>query len=306
MNTTMDKDKVIELDNVSKSFGDAKALRNLSLKIPAGQVVGFLGPNGAGKTTTIKMLMGLMRRDSGSISVLGSDPGSSAIDVKLAVGYVPEQHYMHRWMRVDEVIAFCQAFYPTWNHKYCAELVKSLRLDTHKRIKQLSKGMLVKVSLVLALAHQPELLILDEPMAGLDPLIRDEILEGVLQTLSHQDQTVLFSSHTLGDVQRVADSIAIIDEGELLIHCSTDELLNSTKRIRAVLVEGTTPIEELSGTLWQRVHQREWLMTVRHFSEDQIELLRGRNQVEHIEVIDLSLEDIFKDYIRGRRSASCI
>lgn len=306
MNTTTETDHVIKLDSVSKRFGDTHAAHNLSLQIPAGQVVGFLGPNGAGKTTTIKMLMGLIRRDSGSISVLGSDPGTSAVDVKLAVGYVPEQHYMHRWMRVGEVIAFCQAFYPTWNHKYCAELVKSFRLDMHKRIKQLSKGMLVKLSQVLALAHQPELLILDEPMAGLDPLIRDELLDGVLQTLSDRGQTVLFSSHTLGDVQRVADSIAIIDEGELLVHCSTDELLTCTKRIRAVLAEGATPTEELSGTLWQRVHQREWLITVKHFSEDQIEMLRERNQIEHIEVIDLSLEDIFKDYIRGRRSVPCI
>ena len=122
MNTTVDTDKVIKLDSVSKSFGDTKAAHNLSMEIPAGQVVGFLGPNGAGKTTTIKMLMGLIRRDMGSISVLGSDPNSSSLAIKLKVGYVPEQHFMHRWMRVDEVIAlrhwllsrYHYRWYPKW------------------------------------------------------------------------------------------------------------------------------------------------------------------------------------------------
>ncbi len=207
-------------------------------------------------------------------------------------------------MRVSQAVSFCRAFYPTWNDKLCGELIERFRLDPAQRVRHMSKGTVVKLSLLLAMSHEPQVLILDEPMAGLDPVMREEVLDGVLRTISDRGRTILFSSHTLSDVQRMADSIAIIDEGELLVKASVDDLLGRTKRIRAVLSDGSEPRKLPEGVVWQRVENREWLVTVNQFSADVVECMKAGNQLAHIEVVDLGLEDIFKDYVRGRRAAS--
>lgn len=296
-------DMAIRLEGVTKRFGRQIAVRDLSLEVPKGTVLGFLGPNGAGKTTAIKMLMGLLTRDGGEISVLGIDPAVDALSVKQRVGYVPEEHFIYRWMRVREAVGFCRSVYSAWNDKWCTELLKLFELDAEKKVRHLSKGMVVKLSLVLALSHEPELLILDEPMAGLDPVAREELLDGVLQAICDKGHTVIFSSHTLSDVQRLADTIGIINEGKLLVHSDVDALLGSTKRIRAILANGCTPGGVPEGLIWQRVRGREWLLTVKDFSADKLESLRRANRLEQVEVIDLGLEDIFKDYVRGWRAS---
>ncbi len=293
----------VEVDGLTRRFGQLTAVDNLSLNLPTGTVLGFIGQNGAGKTTTIRMLMGLCVRDAGRVSVLGVDPGVDDLLVKRRVGYVPEQHFISRWMRAREAIDFCRSVYPTWNDKTCASLMTLFGIDPNKKVRQLSKGTVVKLALVLALSHEPELLILDEPMAGLDPVAREELLDGVLQTVCDGNRTILFSSHTLSDVQRLADTIAMIDEGRLLIHCGVDELLRGTKRIRAILADGVAPGCPPEGTIRQRVQDREWLVTVRGFSPDTLEQLRATSRVEHVEVIDMGLEEIFKDLVRGRRES---
>jgi ABC-2 type transport system ATP-binding protein len=291
----------IEMNNLTKRFGGKTAVDRLTMRIPAGTTYGFIGPNGAGKTTTIKMLMGMLRMNGGQARVLGIDVSVDPSAMKQRVGYVPELHFIYPWMRVSEVIGFCRALYSNWNDRLCGELLALFELDPHKKVKHLSKGMVVKLALLLAIAHEPELLILDEPTAGLDPLIREEFLDGVLRTVCEGQRTVLFSSHTLSDVQRMADSVGIIYEGRLLTECSTDELLTGTKRIRAVLRDGTVPGEPPAGTVWQRVSRREWLLTVRGFSAETVKWLRAKYPLENVEVLDLGLEDVFKDLIRGRR-----
>ncbi len=304
MTTSGVSEMAIELAGVTKCFGRQAAVNDLSLKIRMGSAFGFLGPNGAGKTTTIKMLMGLLRRDSGQVSVLGVDPAVDGLSVKQRVGYVPEQQFIYRWMRAGEAISFCRSFYAAWNDGVSAKLLKLFDLDPDKKVRHLSKGMLTKLSLLLAMSHEPELLILDEPMAGLDPLVREELLDGVLQTVCDHEQTVVFSSHTLGDVQRLGDVVAIINGGQLLVHCGVDDLLNRTKRIRAVLQDGSAPSRPPDGMIWQRVQNREWLVTVKDFSTETVGQLKATNPLETVEVIDLALEDIFKDYVRGWRASA--
>jgi ABC-2 type transport system ATP-binding protein len=294
----------IELSRVTKRFGDKLAVRDLTLGIPYGRTFGFIGPNGAGKTTTIKMLMGLLRLTGGQARVLGMDVAADPVAVKQVVGYVPELHFIYRGMRVCDVLGFCRAFYRTWNDRTCAELMQRFGLEAVSKVKHLSKGALAKLALLVALAHEPEVLILDEPMIGLDPLVREEFLEVVLGSLCDRPRTVLFSSHTLGDVQRMADIIGIIHEGRLLISSPTDELLSQTKRIRAVLRDGCVPEHTPPGTIWQRLQGREWLMTVREFSPAAVDFVRGKYAPETLEVLDVGLEDLFKDYIRGQRIAS--
>jgi ABC-2 type transport system ATP-binding protein len=291
----------IELVGVSKRFGDTVAVQDLTLRIKPGQSFGFIGPNGAGKTTTIKMLMGMLSMSAGRAYVLGIDVAADPVAVKQRVGYVPELHFIYRGMRVRDVVGLCRALYASWNDQLCTELAKCFDLPMDRRVKHLSKGMLAKLSLLVALGHEPEVLLLDEAMAGLDPLAREEFLDGVLGSLCDRPRTVLFSSHTLGDVQRVADTIGIIDQGRLLAVCPTDELLTGTRRVRVVLADGCTPGEPPEGTIWHRFQGREWLLTVRPFSSATLDYLRQRYRVESLEVVGLGLEDVFKDYIRGQR-----
>ena len=294
----------IELIGLTKRFGAETAVDDLSIRIAPGSTFGLIGPNGAGKSTTIKMLMGLLEPTEGQARVLGADVHADPLVAKRRIGYVPELHHMDRWMRVGEVIGFVRSVYPTWNDQTCKELLTLLELDPNKKVKHLSKGMQVKLSLLLAVAHEPPVLVLDEPMSGMDPLAREEFLDGVLRTLCEREQTVLFSTHSLDDVQRLADSVGILYGGRLLLQRSIDDLLASTKRIRATLTNGQPPELLPANTIRHSVNRREWLLTVGDFTPEVAVQLRAQPGVDHVEVIDIGLEDLFKDVIRGRRAAS--
>jgi ABC-2 type transport system ATP-binding protein len=297
-------DYAIECEGLTRRFGTKTAVDALTLRVPAGTTFGFIGPNGAGKTTTIRMLMGMLRPHAGRARVLGIDINADAAELKQRVGYVPELHFIYRWMRVSEVIGFCRGLYRRWNDDVCREMLAAFELDPAAKVKSLSKGMAAKLALTLALSHEPEVLILDEPTSGLDPLVREEFLDGVLRTLAEGELTVFFSSHTLTDVQRLADTVGLIYAGRLVDHCPTDELLAGTKRLRVILRDRTAPGNAPEGTIWQRLERREWLLTVRGYTTNMLEALQAREAVEHVEVIDLALEDIFKDYVKGRRASA--
>ncbi len=301
MSTASASQAVIELVGARKRFGPTAAVRDLTLRIPPGTTFGFIGPNGAGKTTTIKMLMGMLRPSGGQVRVLGLDPLADPVALKQRVGYVPEFHAIYRTMCVGDVIAFCRRLYARWSHALVIDLLERFELDPRRKVRQLSKGMLAKLALLLALAHEPEVLILDEPMGGLDPLAREEFLDGVLRSVCDQARTVLFSSHLLGDVQRMADQVGILHAGQLLYTGPTDELLTCTRRLRAVLRDGQRPQGAPPGTIWQRLDGREWLLTVRDFSPAVVEQVRSQAPVDHVEVLEIGLEDIFKDIIRGQK-----
>ena len=293
----------IEFSGLSKLYRRQIGVCDLTLDIPRGTVFGLIGPNGAGKSTTIKMLMGLLRPTSGRARVLDLDPLHDHVQLKQRVGYVPETQQIYRWMRVEQVIGFCRALYSTWNDETCEAMLRLFALDPRKKVKHLSKGMLGKLALLLAVSHDPELLILDEPMAGLDPIAREEVLDGVLRTICRREQTVLFSTHTLDDVQRLADTIGFLYEGRLLVHEKLDNLLDTTKRIRATLSDGAPPQQLPDDVVWQHINGREWLITVRQFTADKLDLVRRQPGVDHVEVIDLGLEDLFKDLVKGQRGA---
>jgi ABC-2 type transport system ATP-binding protein len=292
----------IELIELTKRYGGRTAVDHLTLSIPRGGAFGLIGPNGAGKSTTIKMLLGLTVPTSGHARVLGIDVAADPARVKQRVGYVPETHHIYRWMTVGEVIRFARSFYETWNDDLGAAMLEQFALDLRKRVRHLSKGMLAKLALLLAIAHEPDVLVLDEPMSGMDPLAREEFLDGVVRALFERRCTILLSSHTLSDVQRLADSVGILSEGHLLAHCGVDDLLASTKRVHAVLRDGCLPVWEPDGTIWQSVQKREWSLTVRGYTPDLVQQIRAENPVEAVTVRDLNLEEVFKDFIKGRRS----
>lgn len=289
----------IELVDLTKTYANKTVVDRLTLRIPRGRIFGLIGPNGAGKSTTIRMLMGMIPMSSGSARVLGLELPAGATRVKQRVGYVPETHHIYGWMRVHEVLAFARSFYESWNDSVCASMLDRFEIDEKQLVKHLSKGLLSKFALLLATAHEPDLLILDEPMSGMDPLARDEFLDGVVRTLFERECTVLFSSHSLVDVQRLADSVGILAEGRLLVDCNVDELLRSTKRIDAVLRDGCVPSRPPNGTIWQTVRQREWSLTMNGFTPETIQRINSENPVEAIAVRDLNLEEVLKYYLKG-------
>lgn len=223
----MSADPVIQITSVTRRFGAKAALDSVSLSLARGAVYGLVGANGAGKTTLIRHILGLLKAESGSVRVFGLDPVADPVAVLSRVGYLSEENDLPGWMRVDELIRYTRAFYPQWDDAYAEELRQSFALDGSARIKTLSKGQKARAGLLVALAHRPELLVLDEPSSGLDPIVRRDILGAVYRTIAHEGRTVLFSSHLLDEVEEVADHVTMITNGRLVLSAPLDEIRSS-------------------------------------------------------------------------------
>ena len=299
MSNSVANSDAVEMIGVTKRYRTGIAIENVSLSIPRGTTLGLIGQNGAGKSTTIRILMGMLAPSEGRVRVLGIDVPHDAARMRSQVGYVPERHDMYPWMTVGQVIGFVRPFYPTWDDGFCAEMEDMFELDRRKKVKQLSKGMTVKLALILAVAHRPKLLVLDEPTSGLDPIVHEDFLDGVLRLICKGDTTVLFSSHNLSDVRRLADSVCILRDGKIIVQRGIEELLSSAKRVRAVLTDGHLPRWVPEQTVWQQVQRREWLLTIDDFRDEIAERIKAENPVESVEVFDLNLNDVFRDYVKG-------
>ena len=222
---------IIELSQLTCRFGARTALDSVSLSLPRGAVYGLVGANGAGKTTLIRHVLGLLKAESGSVRVFGLDPVNDPAGVLSRIGYLSEENDLPGWMRIDELMRYTQAFYPGWDEGYADELRQAFALDGAARIKTLSKGQKARAGLLIALAHRPELLVLDEPSSGLDPIVRRDILGAVLRTIAHEGRTVLFSSHLLDEVEAVADHVTMIDHGKIVLSAPLEEI-KSTHRVQ--------------------------------------------------------------------------
>ncbi|MCC6485186.1 MAG: ABC transporter ATP-binding protein [Armatimonadetes bacterium] len=282
----------IETSGLTKKFRRADAVHELSLKAPKGSVYAFLGRNGAGKTTTIRMLLDLLDRTSGDAKVLGMDCRREALEIKRRVGYVAEGCRMYDWMRVDEIIWFCKGFYPSWDDSFASDLKHRLDLDGEKKIAELSRGTQARLLLLLSMAFHPELLILDEPTAGLDVVVRRNFLEGVIELLSEEGRTVFFSSHLVHEVERVADWVGIIHKGSLIFSGPIDELKNQVKLLYLTYDSLPASFSSIPGILKVDRNRRQAAVTVRDFSEATVKTARELG-ASGVTVNDLSLEDIF-------------
>jgi ABC-2 type transport system ATP-binding protein len=218
---------IIGIDNLSRRFGAKTALDGVSLSLPRGAVYGLVGANGAGKTTLIRHILGLLRAERGSVRVFGLDPVADPVGVLSRIGYLSEENDLPGWMRVDQLIQYSRAFYPSWDDGYAEELRQAFALDPASKVRSLSKGQKARAGLLLALAHRPELLVLDEPSSGLDPIVRRDILGAVLRTTAHEGRTVLFSSHLLDEVEEVADHVTMISSGRIVLSGPLSEIKDS-------------------------------------------------------------------------------
>src|SRR3989441_9757058 len=210
-------ESVVTVSELTRRFGATTALASVSLSMPRGAVYGLVGAHGAGKTTLIKHMLGPLQAESGSVRVLGLDPVADPVAVLSRIGYLSEENGLPGWMRVDELIQYTSAFYPKWDDNYAEELQRTFALDAAAKIKNLSKGQKARAGLLIALAHRPELLLLDEPSSGLDPIVRRDILGAVVRTIADEGRTVLFSSHLLDEVEEVADHVTMIDVGRIVL-----------------------------------------------------------------------------------------
>jgi ABC-2 type transport system ATP-binding protein len=290
----------IETEKLCRTFGTFEAVRGVDLKVRKGTVFGLLGVNGAGKSTIIKMIVGHLRPTSGRVSVLGRTLDADSIEMRRRVAYVSENRYLYEWMTVEESVRFTRAFHDNWDDRKAADLLRRFSLPPDKKVRQLSRGNRARLCLMLALSFNPELIILDEPTSGLDPIVRRDFIENIVSEIADEGKTVLFSSHIVDEVERVADDVGVINDGELLLVSSLDDIKASYKRVRYA-TNGTRPeLAGVPGLLMVENGRHEQVLTVRGFNDDVLGALAGRG-VANPEVLPISLEDIFVNTVRAER-----
>jgi ABC-2 type transport system ATP-binding protein len=228
---------VIQITELSKSFRRVPVLNRLNLDVPAGSVFGLIGPNGAGKTTTIKILMNILKRDSGSADVLGVDANHLGPTHFEKIGYVSENQQMPGWMTIDYLFRYLKPFYPTWDDGRANELLEQFKLPRDRKLRHLSRGMWMKTALASSLAYRPRLLVMDEPFSGLDPLMREDLIEGLIE--SANETTLFISSHDLADIESFASHIGYLCDGRLQF---SEEMSTLSARFREVEVVVDCPV----------------------------------------------------------------
>jgi ABC-2 type transport system ATP-binding protein len=293
----------IETSGVGYRLGKSFEILDLALNVPQGSIYGFLGPNGAGKTTTIQLLLALRRAREGTITVLGHEVPSDVTRVLAKTGYVPERPHIDPSLTIDEALRYHAAFYPTWDTNAAERLLGQFDLDRVRRIKRLSKGETGKLLLLLVLAQRPELLVLDEPTDGLDPVVRREVITAVVDYVSQHGATVFISSHLIHEVERMCDWIGVMDKGRLVAEMPTDSFKAGIKRLR--VAGAPESVEEPPFVLLSRqpsdgVSDGE-LWVVREWQNSMHDYFEGVGATV-TEVMDLDLEDGFVELLRTSRT----
>lgn len=292
-----DDTPIVSIDGLTRTFRRKLALDNVSLEVRRGRVFGLLGENGAGKSTLIKHVLGSLRAKSGTVRVFGNDPVKYAERVLAKIGYLSEDREMPGWMRVDELMRFTQAFYPKWDQDFAEELRDTFRLDPKAKVKNLSRGERAQAGLLAALAHRPELLLLDEPSSGLDAIVRRDILGAIVRTVADEGRTVFFSSHLLEEVERVSDDIAMISEGRVVLCDTMDNIRDGHHRVTVHFEDGLSREPRIAGALACTGRGKEWTI----ICDGQLEEAKADAQAQGGRIVDQaspSLEDVFVAYSR--------
>lgn len=277
-----------------------QVLHGLTLDVPEGSIFALLGANGAGKTTTIKVLMNLLRPSAGVVRVLGVDSIQLSEPQLAGIGYVSENQQLPLWMTVRQFLDYCRPFYPTWDRNLEAELLARFNLPQERRLRDLSRGMTMKAALLSSLAYRPKLLVLDEPFSGLDPVVRDDVTRGLLESVRQGETTVLISSHDIEEVERLADQVALIDEGRLKFSETTESLLGRFRRIE-VDTEAAWPAGDLPNSWlgWQSGGGRTIFIETSYQRAVTEEHCRKFFPVAAVQAYPMTLRDIFITLVRN-------
>jgi ABC-2 type transport system ATP-binding protein len=295
---------IIETQGLSRRFGRMEAVHELTFAVAAGSVCALLGSNGAGKTTTLKVLMNLLPPTSGSARVLGVDSRKLGERELAQIGYVSENQQLPLWMTVRQLLDYCRPFYPTWDRGLEATLLKQFALPEGRKLAQLSRGMLMKAALLSSLAYRPKLLILDEPFSGLDPLVRDDFIRGVLEVSEQGEWTVLVSSHDIEEVERLADHVAIIESGRLRLSESAEALQARFRRVEVTGAEAPSSRAPMTDWLeWERAGTLTRFVETRYAGEVTERGWRERFGEASWRAQPMSLREIFMVITRANRGA---
>jgi ABC-2 type transport system ATP-binding protein len=295
-------DNVIAIRGVTRTFGNKRALDDVSLIVPRGNVFGLVGANGAGKTTLIRHVLGLLKAQSGSVRVFGLDPVKDPVNVLSRIGYLSEEGDLPGWMRVDELMRYMRAFYPTWDEAYAQDLRRQFELDPAAKVKTLSKGQKARAGLLVALAYRPELLLLDEPSSGLDPIVRRDILGAIVRTIADEGRTVLFSSHLLDEVERISDRVAMLKAGHILFTGDMDEIKQTHHRLTIRFGDERRQPPPLDGVLSWEGRGRHWTAIARG-RLDELTVAASALGAEIVDKQALSLDEIFIAQVGRSRAA---
>lgn len=286
------REQPIAVKGLTKNFGKKTVLNNVDLTVSRGRVFGLVGENGAGKTTLIKHLMGLFKAQQGTVRIFGIDPVKDPVGVLSRIGYLSEDRDLPNWIRIDELINYTRAFYPDWDDAFAEELRKIFNLDLSAKVKELSRGQKAQAALLTALAYRPPLLLLDEPSSGLDPVVRREILSAIIRTVADEGRTVFFSSHLLEEVERVADDVAMIHRGEVVMCDSLENIKANHHIVTLRFPEPQKEHPQLPGVLSINGEGQEWTALCNGDLGEVRERAREMG-CEILEEDSPSLEDIF-------------
>ena len=288
----------IRMEGVSKRYPHF-LLDNINLELREGRVLGFIGANGAGKSTTIRILMGLVSQDTGIVQVLGRSMPAEQIAAKLDIGFVSEDMRLYGAATLAWHMDFVASMYPRWDQAYADMLLRRFDLKPQQRIKGLSHGQRVKAALLLALARQPRLLILDEPTTGLDPVARREVMGELMSVLINEERTIFFSSHNTLEVEQISDHIAFIDRGRLIDFDEKEDLLDRWRRVRLVVPSGSV-LPQIPGLVEVAGTERLPVLTTSQFDPGVVSLCQDRGAT--VQAVDpMTLEEIFVANVQNRR-----
>lgn len=302
MPNTFPSDYVIETRGLTRYYGSRQVVAPLDLKVPRGCIYGFLGRNGAGKSTTIRMLLGLVEPTRGASTVLGCDSMALTPAIRARVGYLAEGHNVYDWMTVEECRRFQKGFYKHWNDTVFDGVIDHFGLKAGARAKDLSRGERAGLCLGLTLAPEPELLILDDPALGLDPVARRSLLQSMVYVTRKADRTILFSSHLLSDVERVADRIGIMIGGRLVAECSLDTFQERVRQVSVRFAVAPAVPPSIPGLVTSLREEDGWLLTFANYSSETRRAIEALGPAR-IDEMPLGLEEAFIQYT-GRREAS--
>ncbi|WP_372365365.1 ABC transporter ATP-binding protein [Candidatus Uabimicrobium sp. HlEnr_7] len=298
----MNDNSVIEINNFTKYFGNNCVVDHVSFSVPQGSIFALLGRNGSGKSTIIKMLLGIIKPTYGSASIYGCCSSQLTNEIRSRIGYLAEGHPLYSWMSVKEICYFQSKFYPKWNRKLCEEICDFFDLQPKTKVGKLSRGERAGLYLALTLAAKPDLFIFDDPMLGLDPVASHSFLEMIVYIAENHKCSVLFSSHMLSGVERIADRVAVVDKGVLRVNCPLDTFRNQIKQVTArfsQLPPQMEKLEQIPGVLRGVREQQHILLTVANYNAEIKKIIEDLGGVD-IRCSDMPLEDAFIDYL-GRK-----
>jgi ABC-2 type transport system ATP-binding protein len=295
----------IELAQVSWKASKAFELQDVSLNVPTGSIYGFLGPNGSGKTTTVRVFMGMIKPDKGSVSIFGRSVPKDMKSILARIGYVPERPHVYPSLTVAEQVRYHSSFFRLWDEGWAKELTARLGLRSDQKIARMSKGETGKLLLLLALSQRPDLLVLDEPTDGLDPVVRRDVMSAVLDYVSETSATVFISSHLVHELERICDWVGVMDSGRLVAELPMQNFKNGIKRLR--ITDAPEAVGDLPFLLLSRQSDngkgstetwvvRGWEASMRYKLEEAGATLR--------DVVDLDLEESFVELLRSSRPST--